>query len=164
MYWYFCHLWFPFFYCVSLFHYYYYCCYNVWGKQNKTILLLSLYFFCTEDNNKGTLKLEPWSYLHATQIPSPTLHHLTSPSSCVLSEAGPISCRSEAGPISCRSVVGMFHTVYEWFWWDRIWLPVNLTWSDLEDRDGRVYAKASHLYVTFPCALAFLIIRYLFER
>lgn len=52
----------------------------------------------------------------------------------------------------------------EWFWWDRIWLPVNLTWADLEDRDGRVYAKVSHLYITVPYAFAFLLIRYLFER
>ncbi|XP_044045529.1 ceramide synthase 2 isoform X2 [Siniperca chuatsi] len=58
----------------------------------------------------------------------------------------------------------MFDTLYEWFWWDRIWLPMNLTWADLEDRDGRVYAKASHLYITVPYAFAFLLIRYLFER
>ncbi|XP_074479818.1 ceramide synthase 2 [Sebastes fasciatus] len=58
----------------------------------------------------------------------------------------------------------MFDTVYEWFWWDRIWLPVNLTWADLEDREDRVYAKASHLYVTVPYTFAFLLIRYLFER
>ncbi|XP_034732806.1 ceramide synthase 2 isoform X3 [Etheostoma cragini] len=58
----------------------------------------------------------------------------------------------------------MFDTLYEWFWWERIWLPVNLTWADLEDREGRVYAKASHLYVTVPYTFAFLLIRYLFER
>ncbi|KAM3876861.1 ceramide synthase 2 [Diretmus argenteus] len=58
----------------------------------------------------------------------------------------------------------MFETLYEWFWWDRIWLPVNLTWADLEDREDLVYAKASHLYVTVPYAVAFLLIRYLFER
>ncbi|KAG7220837.1 hypothetical protein INR49_031576 [Caranx melampygus] len=58
----------------------------------------------------------------------------------------------------------MFDTLYEWFWWDRIWLPVNLTWADLEDREGRVYAKASHLYITVPYAFAFLLIRYMFER
>uniref|UniRef100_A0A3Q3LRT4 Ceramide synthase 3a n=1 Tax=Mastacembelus armatus TaxID=205130 RepID=A0A3Q3LRT4_9TELE len=58
----------------------------------------------------------------------------------------------------------MFKTLYEWFWWDRIWLPVNLTWADLEDREGWVYAKASHLYVTVPYALTFLLIRYIFER
>ncbi|XP_048476250.1 ceramide synthase 2a [Rhincodon typus] len=58
----------------------------------------------------------------------------------------------------------MFQTIYDWFWWDRLWLPYNLTWTDLEDRDGRIYAKASDLYVTIPCAFAFMIIRYLFER
>ncbi|KAG9341330.1 hypothetical protein JZ751_019434 [Albula glossodonta] len=58
----------------------------------------------------------------------------------------------------------MFQTINEWFWWDRIWLPVNLTWSDLEDKEGRVYAKASDLYVTVPYSIVFLIIRFLFER
>uniref|UniRef100_A0A3P8V4P2 Ceramide synthase 3a n=1 Tax=Cynoglossus semilaevis TaxID=244447 RepID=A0A3P8V4P2_CYNSE len=57
----------------------------------------------------------------------------------------------------------MYNTLYEWFWWDRIWLPPNLTWTDLEDRDGRVYAKASDLYVTVPYALMFLLIRFMFE-
>ncbi|XP_062299415.1 ceramide synthase 2 [Scomber scombrus] len=57
----------------------------------------------------------------------------------------------------------MFNVMYDWFWWDRIWLPVNLTWADLEDKEGRVYAKASHLYVTVPYAFAFLLIRFLFE-
>ncbi|XP_029978018.1 ceramide synthase 2 [Sphaeramia orbicularis] len=58
----------------------------------------------------------------------------------------------------------MFQMFYDWFWWDRLWLPVNLTWTDLEDKDSRVYAKASHLYVTVPYALVFLLIRYVFER
>ena len=58
----------------------------------------------------------------------------------------------------------MFDTLYDCFWWDRIWLPANLTWADLEDKDGRVYAKASHLYVTIPYALVFLLVRYTFER
>uniref|UniRef100_I3K8C0 Ceramide synthase 3 n=1 Tax=Oreochromis niloticus TaxID=8128 RepID=I3K8C0_ORENI len=58
----------------------------------------------------------------------------------------------------------MFDTLYECFWSERLWLPVGLTWADLEDKEGRVYAKASHLYVTLPYALAFLLIRYLFER
>ncbi|XP_066557616.1 ceramide synthase 2 isoform X2 [Amia ocellicauda] len=58
----------------------------------------------------------------------------------------------------------MLQTVHEWFWWHRIWLPVNLTWADLEDREGRVYAKVSDLYITIPYSIAFLIIRFLFER
>lgn len=58
----------------------------------------------------------------------------------------------------------MLGSIYEWFWWDRLWLPANLTWADLEDREGRVYAKASHLYVSVPYTVAFLIIRFFFER
>lgn len=58
----------------------------------------------------------------------------------------------------------MLGSIYEWFWWDRLWLPVNLTWADLDDREGRVYAKASHLYVTVPYTVAFLIVRLFFER
>lgn len=58
----------------------------------------------------------------------------------------------------------MFNTLYELFWSHTIWLPEGLTWADLEDREGRVYAKASHLYVTVPYALIFLLIRYVFER
>ncbi|XP_072237222.1 ceramide synthase 2 [Leuresthes tenuis] len=58
----------------------------------------------------------------------------------------------------------MFDTLYEWFWWDKIWLPAELSWADLEDKEGRIYAKASDLYVTVPYAFGFLLIRYLFER
>ncbi|NXM86838.1 CERS2 synthase, partial [Oenanthe oenanthe] len=57
----------------------------------------------------------------------------------------------------------MFQTLYSYFWWERLWLPANLTWADLEDRDGRVYAKASDLYITLPLAFLFLVVRHLFE-
>ncbi|XP_078800991.1 ceramide synthase 2-like isoform X9 [Oryzias latipes] len=58
----------------------------------------------------------------------------------------------------------MLDSLYEWFWWDKIWLPAELSWADLEDKEGRVYAKASHLYITLPYACGLLLIRYLFER
>ncbi|KAJ0001901.1 hypothetical protein NQD34_001697 [Periophthalmus magnuspinnatus] len=58
----------------------------------------------------------------------------------------------------------MLVSVYELFWWDRLWLPGNLTWADLEDKEGRVYAKASHLYATIPFTVGFLLIRFIFER
>ncbi|XP_072321036.1 ceramide synthase 2 [Eucyclogobius newberryi] len=58
----------------------------------------------------------------------------------------------------------MLGAVYEWFWWDRLWLPENLTWADLEDREGRVYAKASHLYAAAPFTVGFLLVRFMFER
>uniref|UniRef100_A0A671SFU2 Ceramide synthase 2-like n=1 Tax=Sinocyclocheilus anshuiensis TaxID=1608454 RepID=A0A671SFU2_9TELE len=58
----------------------------------------------------------------------------------------------------------MIGTISAWLWWDRLWLPGNLTWADLEDEEGLVYARASHLYATVPFALVFLVVRYLFER
>uniref|UniRef100_A0A8C5G2U9 Ceramide synthase 2-like n=1 Tax=Gouania willdenowi TaxID=441366 RepID=A0A8C5G2U9_GOUWI len=53
----------------------------------------------------------------------------------------------------------MLQTVSDWLWWDRLWLPSNVSWSDLEDAEGRVYAKASQLYFALPCALCLLLIR-----
>lgn len=58
----------------------------------------------------------------------------------------------------------MLQTVGEWLWWDRLWLPANVSWSDLEDTKGHTYAKASQLYAAAPCALCLLLVRYLFER
>ncbi|XP_073466378.1 ceramide synthase 2 [Aquarana catesbeiana] len=57
----------------------------------------------------------------------------------------------------------MLQTAYDYFWWHRLWLPENLTWADLDDKDGRVYAKASDLYITIPLAFVFLVVRYVFE-
>uniref|UniRef100_A0A4W4EQZ2 Homeobox domain-containing protein n=1 Tax=Electrophorus electricus TaxID=8005 RepID=A0A4W4EQZ2_ELEEL len=51
-----------------------------------------------------------------------------------------------------------------WFWDERLWFPSGLGWADLQDRDGHSYAKGSDLWVTLPIALAFLIIRQIFER
>ncbi|XP_037539425.1 ceramide synthase 2 [Nematolebias whitei] len=58
----------------------------------------------------------------------------------------------------------MLQTVGEWLWWESLWLPEGISWSDLEDNDGRVYAQASQLYAALPCALCLLLVRYLFER
>lgn len=60
----------------------------------------------------------------------------------------------------CRMMSGLS----EWFWQERLWFPEGLGWADLEDRDGRVYAKARDLWVALPIALLFLIIRQIFER
>ncbi|XP_029993380.1 ceramide synthase 2 [Sphaeramia orbicularis] len=57
----------------------------------------------------------------------------------------------------------MLQMVNDWLWWERLWLPANVSWSDLEDNEGRVYAKASQLYAVLPCALCLLVVRYLFE-
>ncbi|KAI4825796.1 hypothetical protein KUCAC02_021463, partial [Chaenocephalus aceratus] len=45
-----------------------------------------------------------------------------------------------------------------------MWLPEKVSWSDLEDSEGRVYAKASQLYAALPCTLCLLLVRFLFER
>lgn len=58
----------------------------------------------------------------------------------------------------------MLSELSEWFWQERLWFPKGLGWADLEDRDGRVYAKARDLWVALPIALLFLIIRQVFER
>ncbi|KAM5292932.1 ceramide synthase 3 [Ctenodactylus gundi] len=58
----------------------------------------------------------------------------------------------------------MFQTFKEWFWLERFWLPPTIKWSDMEDRDGLVFVKPSHLYITLPYALLLLIIRYFFEK
>uniref|UniRef100_A0AAY5L006 Ceramide synthase 2 n=2 Tax=Esox lucius TaxID=8010 RepID=A0AAY5L006_ESOLU len=58
----------------------------------------------------------------------------------------------------------MVSRVSAWFWNERLWFPEGLGWADLEDKDGRVYAKASDLWVALPIALTFLVIRQIFER
>ncbi|XP_048225476.1 ceramide synthase 3 [Perognathus longimembris pacificus] len=58
----------------------------------------------------------------------------------------------------------MFQTFKEWFWLERFWLPPTIKWSDLEDRDGLVFTKPSHLYVTIPFAFLLMIIRHFFEK
>uniref|UniRef100_A0A3Q3X755 Uncharacterized protein n=1 Tax=Mola mola TaxID=94237 RepID=A0A3Q3X755_MOLML len=58
----------------------------------------------------------------------------------------------------------MMSELSEWFWQERLWFPEGLGWADLEDRDGRVYAKARDLWVALPIALVFLIVRQIFER
>uniref|UniRef100_A0A2K6FP44 Ceramide synthase 3 n=1 Tax=Propithecus coquereli TaxID=379532 RepID=A0A2K6FP44_PROCO len=50
----------------------------------------------------------------------------------------------------------MFQTFKEWFWLERFWLPPTIKWSDLEDHDGLVFAKPSHLYMTIPLVFACL--------
>ncbi|CDQ56685.1 unnamed protein product [Oncorhynchus mykiss] len=52
----------------------------------------------------------------------------------------------------------------DWVWQDRLWFPAGLGWADLKDRDGLVFAKGSDLWVIFPIAVCFLIIRQIFER
>ncbi|XP_038603076.1 ceramide synthase 3 [Tachyglossus aculeatus] len=58
----------------------------------------------------------------------------------------------------------MFQTVKDCFWSEKFWLPTTIKWSDLEDHDGLVFVKPSHLYAMIPYAFGLLIIRYFFEK
>uniref|UniRef100_A0A672UZY7 Ceramide synthase 3 n=1 Tax=Strigops habroptila TaxID=2489341 RepID=A0A672UZY7_STRHB len=51
-----------------------------------------------------------------------------------------------------------------WFWWENIWMPINVTWAHFVDRDGLVFPKAHQLYATIPYAFVLLIIRFFSER
>lgn len=52
----------------------------------------------------------------------------------------------------------------EWLWWDRLWLPRPVTWADLQDNEGRVYTRVSHLYIILPVAVLLLGLRAFYER
>ncbi|XP_036699194.1 ceramide synthase 3 isoform X4 [Balaenoptera musculus] len=58
----------------------------------------------------------------------------------------------------------MFQMFKDWFWLERFWLPPTIKWSDLEDHDGLVFVKPSHLYMTIPYAFGLIIIRHFFEK
>lgn len=66
--------------------------------------------------------------------------------------------------IRCAMYFRMLAEFSEWFWQERLWFPEGLGWADLQDRDGRIYAKGRDLWVALPIAVLFLIIRQVFER
>uniref|UniRef100_F6SFF2 Ceramide synthase 4 n=1 Tax=Callithrix jacchus TaxID=9483 RepID=F6SFF2_CALJA len=58
----------------------------------------------------------------------------------------------------------MLSSFNEWFWQDRFWLPPNITWTQLEDQDGRVYPHPQDMLAALPLALVLLAMRLIFER
>ncbi|XP_008582140.1 PREDICTED: ceramide synthase 4 [Galeopterus variegatus] len=58
----------------------------------------------------------------------------------------------------------MLSSLNEWLWQDRLWLPPNNTWAQLEDRDGLVYAHPRDMLAALPLALALVALRIIFER
>ena len=54
------------------------------------------------------------------------------------------------------------------FWTEQIWLPPNVTWSDLTNYGGGKadinYRKFSDLWYPIPAAILIIIIRTFFER
>ncbi|XP_071027855.1 ceramide synthase 2-like isoform X1 [Oncorhynchus clarkii lewisi] len=102
-------------------------------------------------------------------VPSPRLGH--KPGTLCTRQQSPSkrrypSLHKSRGPCRARGTTtsSMVSSLSEWFWNERLWFPEGLGWADLEDKDGRVYAKASDLWVVLPIALAFLVIRQIFER
>ncbi|XP_003793706.1 ceramide synthase 4 isoform X2 [Otolemur garnettii] len=58
----------------------------------------------------------------------------------------------------------MLSSFNEWLWQERFWLPPNVSWAHLEDRDGLVFAHPRDLLVALPLALVLLTMRIAFER
>ncbi|GAB6030567.1 hypothetical protein CHUAL_007430 [Chamberlinius hualienensis] len=52
----------------------------------------------------------------------------------------------------------------EWFWSPSFWLPGNLTWVDLEDKDGIKHPHVDTIYQSFFIAVLLWIIKELVER
>ncbi|KAG8519244.1 Ceramide synthase 4 [Galemys pyrenaicus] len=67
-------------------------------------------------------------------------------------------------PAACRLPRRMWSRLTQWLWQDQLWLPLNSSWADLEDRDGRVYAHPRDLLAALPLALAMVVLRFAFER
>lgn len=60
--------------------------------------------------------------------------------------------------------MGIVRTVLDGFWNPNIWLPPNITWSDLEPNDKIQYADHRHLFYPLPMALGMLLLRFFLEK
>ncbi|XP_045146239.1 ceramide synthase 4 [Echinops telfairi] len=58
----------------------------------------------------------------------------------------------------------MLSVLNEWLWQDKLWLPPNSSWADLEDRDGQIYPHPQDLLAALPLALVLVALRLAFER
>lgn len=58
----------------------------------------------------------------------------------------------------------LYHRFNEWFWNPDIWLPPNVTWTDLKDTEDVKYAKFDDIYYAWPLAVFFCILRLFLER
>ncbi|XP_056325879.1 ceramide synthase 2 [Danio aesculapii] len=51
-----------------------------------------------------------------------------------------------------------------WFWKQEFWLPPGIVWEDLEEMQGSRRPLPRDLLLALPLALAFIMLRYAFER
>uniref|UniRef100_UPI00358FB63C ceramide synthase 2 n=1 Tax=Myxine glutinosa TaxID=7769 RepID=UPI00358FB63C len=65
-----------------------------------------------------------------------------------------------------RVAPGMAAWLYESAWDERLWLPKNLTWKDLEEKPelNLMPPQCHQLLSALPLALAFITLRYVFDR
>ncbi|XP_063632420.1 ceramide synthase 2-like [Cydia splendana] len=62
----------------------------------------------------------------------------------------------------------MFRMLLDAFWSEALWLPPNVTWSDVAPRPGPgkavVYTDNRHLWLTVPMALTLLVLRFVLDK
>ncbi|XP_070596632.1 ceramide synthase 5 isoform X1 [Erythrolamprus reginae] len=85
---------------------------------------------------------------------------------CLLERAG---APGRAACVVCARVWsgvggrGKMAVVAAWLWNERFWLPVNVTWADLERESPDGY-RTGYLLAALPLAAGLLVIRHFFER
>ena len=55
------------------------------------------------------------------------------------------------------------HSLYNWFWSEKIWLPKGYTWKDLESNELRKKAVVKELYLVPVLVIILWIVRFFFE-
>uniref|UniRef100_A0A4W2ENP9 sphingosine N-acyltransferase n=1 Tax=Bos indicus x Bos taurus TaxID=30522 RepID=A0A4W2ENP9_BOBOX len=58
----------------------------------------------------------------------------------------------------------MWSSLNDWLWNERLWLPANISWAQLEDHDGLVFPHPQDTLMAVPLALALVVVRFTFER
>ena len=58
----------------------------------------------------------------------------------------------------------IFANMSDWLWTDSFWLPEGVSFKDMEDVPGFSFPKVSDLYLMPLCAIAFMVIRFLYEN
>ncbi|XP_032296884.1 ceramide synthase 4 isoform X4 [Coturnix japonica] len=66
----------------------------------------------------------------------------------------------EAGKQTTR----MAHSLNEWLWQHKFWLPPGITWEDMKESEDIHYPKPRDLLLSIPFALILVVIRCVFER
>lgn len=63
-------------------------------------------------------------------------------------------------------MAGFVRIIFDTFWDERVWLPPNTTWKDIQPGPGKNihYADYRHIFYPIPMAFVLLIIRYVLEK